>query len=95
MTPHPSYHVDITEEQTLFFRENGFLSIRRITTDAEVKWLKEVYNQLFDRRTGEKEGRYGVRGAAAATRSGSNVSRTQENDLFPECTSPRRGAAWR
>ena len=58
MTPHPAYQVDITEDQTSFFRENGFLSIPRITTDAEVEWLKEIYNQLFDQRTGEEDGRY-------------------------------------
>ena len=58
MIPPPSYQADITEEQTSFFRENGFLSIQRITTDYEVEWLKEVYNQLFDQHTGEKEGRY-------------------------------------
>ena len=64
----PSYQADITEEQTSFFRENGFLSIQRITTDREVEWLKEVYNQLFDQRTGEKEGRYFDLGGPGHTR---------------------------
>lgn len=58
MTSQRSHLVEITEDQTSFFRENGFLSIQRITTDTEVEWLKDIYNQLFNRRTGEKEGRY-------------------------------------
>ena len=58
MTPHPTCQVDITEDQTSFFRKNGFLSIPRITTDTEVEWLKDIYNQLFNQRTGENEGRY-------------------------------------
>lgn len=56
--PRPHNQIDITEEETLFFRENGFLSIQRITTDAEVEWLKGIYNQLFDQRTGEDEGKF-------------------------------------
>ena len=38
------------------FRENGYLSIERITTDEEVAWLKGIYDQLFNRRMGEGEG---------------------------------------
>ena len=87
MTSQPSHQVEITEDQASFFRENGFLSIQRITTDAEVERLKEIYNQLFDQRTGEKEGRYfdlagpsrplRPRNTSAGTRSGSHVSPTQ------------------
>ena len=51
-------HVDLTDEQIAFFRENGYLSIPRITTDEEVEWLKGVYDELFTERTGEAEGRY-------------------------------------
>ena len=52
------FHVDLTEEQIAFFRENGYLSIPRITTDEEVEWLKGIYDELFTERTGEAEGRY-------------------------------------
>ena len=58
MRPTGDFQVDITEEQIAFFRKNGFLSIERITTDEEVAWLKEIYNQLFNQRTGEEQGRY-------------------------------------
>jgi ectoine hydroxylase-related dioxygenase (phytanoyl-CoA dioxygenase family) len=49
---------DLTGEQVAFFRENGYLSIDRITTDEEVEWLKGVYDRLFGERVGEAEGEY-------------------------------------
>jgi ectoine hydroxylase-related dioxygenase (phytanoyl-CoA dioxygenase family) len=52
------FGVEITDEQVAFFRENGFLSLERITTDEEVEWLKGIYDQLFSQRLGEKEGEY-------------------------------------
>ena len=76
--------------------KTGFLSIQRITTDAEIEWLKDIYNQLFNRRTGEKEGRYfdlagprahsGRETLPQVLGPGSLVSRTQGNDLFPKRT---------
>ena len=50
--------VNLTDEQVTFFRENGYLSIPRITTDEEIEWLKGIYDELFTERTGEAEGRY-------------------------------------
>lgn len=58
MNPNPPFHVDITPDQIEFFRSNGFLSIERITTDEEVAWLTEIYDQLFDDRAGEEKGFY-------------------------------------
>lgn len=49
---------DLTEAQVHFFQENGFLQLERITTNAEVEWLRGVYDRLFAARTGEAEGRY-------------------------------------
>ncbi len=56
MRPNTTFDVDLTEEQIASYRENGFLSIERITTDEEVGWIKEIYDQLFDRRAGEDKG---------------------------------------
>jgi len=50
--------VNVTEEQVAFFRKNGFLRIERMTTDAEVEWMRGIYDQLFNQRMGEEEGRY-------------------------------------
>ena len=56
MRPKAEFQVDLTEEQIASFRDNGFLSIERITTDEEVAWLKEIYDRLFDQRAGEEKG---------------------------------------
>ncbi len=50
--------IELTQDQIAFFRENGFLSIERITTDAEVEWLRGVYDRLFNDRVGEDRGGY-------------------------------------
>ena len=47
---------DLTQEQIAFFRDNGFLSIERITADAVVVWLKDIYDRLFAERAGEEKG---------------------------------------
>ena len=58
MRPKVTFEIDLTEEQIAFYRDNGFLSIDRITTDEEIEWLKEIYDQLFSERTGEDKGMY-------------------------------------
>ena len=58
MRPNATFEVDLTEEQVASYRENGFLSIERITTDEEIEWLKEIYDQLFEQRAGEDKGMY-------------------------------------
>jgi hypothetical protein len=58
MKPTTDYTPELTDEQVAFFRENGYLSIDRITTDEEIEWLGGVYDRLFNERVGEAEGRY-------------------------------------
>jgi ectoine hydroxylase-related dioxygenase (phytanoyl-CoA dioxygenase family) len=53
-----NFNLELTDEQVAFFRENGFLSIERITTDAEVEWLRGIYDRLFQERMGEEKGEY-------------------------------------
>ena len=57
MRPKTDYQVDVAEERIASFRQNGFLSIEHITTDEEVEWLNEIYDQLFNQRMGEEQGR--------------------------------------
>ena len=49
-------NIDLTDKQKYFYRQNGFLSIPRITTDEEIDWLKTIYDKLFLDRTGEEKG---------------------------------------
>jgi ectoine hydroxylase-related dioxygenase (phytanoyl-CoA dioxygenase family) len=52
------FTVELTDEQVASFRENGFLSIERVTTDEEVAWLRGLYDRLFQERMGEEKGEY-------------------------------------
>ena len=54
--PPTAFEVEVTAEQVAFFRENGFLGIERITTDEEVAWLGEVFDELYLQRTGLLDG---------------------------------------
>src|SRR4051794_36919374 len=58
MKPTTDFHPELTEEQIAFFRDNGFLSIERITTDEEIEWLRGIYDRLFTERLGEEKGEY-------------------------------------
>ena len=58
MRPDATFQIDLAEEQIASYRDNGFLSIERITTDEEVEWLREIYDQLFVERAGEEKGMY-------------------------------------
>ncbi len=58
MSDKPDFQVEVTDEQVAFFKENGYLSIERITTDEEVEWLKGIYDKLFGERVGEQDGAY-------------------------------------
>lgn len=60
----------ISPEQVEAYRDNGFVSFDRVTTDEELEWLRSVYDRLFTNRAGEEKGRYfdlgGPRGTAGA-----------------------------
>lgn len=40
------------------FRQNGYTSVERITTDVELEWLRIVYDRLFDAKQGGGPGGY-------------------------------------
>lgn len=44
--------VDVDDHDVAFFREEGYLTLGRITTDEEVEWLREIFDELFARRAG-------------------------------------------
>jgi hypothetical protein len=46
--PNIPFEAQPSADEIAFFRENGFLAVERITTDAEVDWLAGVYEHLFD-----------------------------------------------
>ena len=56
--PAEDFDVDLDPEQIRFFRENGYLAIERITTDAELEWLGRLYDELFAERRAVVPGGY-------------------------------------
>jgi ectoine hydroxylase-related dioxygenase (phytanoyl-CoA dioxygenase family) len=39
--------VEISDDDVAFFQENGYFHVERITTDEEIEWLREVFDDLF------------------------------------------------
>lgn len=48
--------VELTPEQIAFYHREGYLALDAITTQAEVAWLREIYDRLFAARAGREEG---------------------------------------
>ncbi len=46
--PRTDLKVHLTPEQVASFHEQGFLAVGRITSDAELEWLAEIYDRLFE-----------------------------------------------
>src|SRR6478736_2012775 len=47
--PKTDFEVDIDETHAQFFAENGYLALGRVTTDEELAWLSDVYDELLAR----------------------------------------------
>jgi Phytanoyl-CoA dioxygenase (PhyH) len=45
--PTAQLEVDATDAEAAFFMDNGYLAVARVTTDEELEWLREVYDQLL------------------------------------------------
>jgi hypothetical protein len=84
--PSADVTVEVTDEQVQFFRDNGYLVIDRITTDAEVGWLRDVFEEIFSNCSGGLPG--GYYDIAEPTDS-DDPSLPQS--LFPEATYPELG----
>lgn len=48
-TPRPQAHldVDVSDEEVARFHRDGYLVVERITTDEEIDWIAEVYDELY------------------------------------------------
>jgi hypothetical protein len=56
--PAADFPVELGDEEIAEFRERGFTSIARITSDEELAWLAEVYDWLFSQRVQPVPGGY-------------------------------------
>jgi ectoine hydroxylase-related dioxygenase (phytanoyl-CoA dioxygenase family) len=51
--PSETFEVTVDEAMVAAFHRDGFCSIERITTDAELEWLRDVFDELFaEKRAG-------------------------------------------
>lgn len=48
--------VKLTQDQIDFYHREGYLTIDAITTPEEVEWVKDAYDELFNRRAGRDTG---------------------------------------
>jgi hypothetical protein len=46
--PDVGFEVKPTEPEIAFFRDNGYLVVERITADAEIAWLRAIFEYIFD-----------------------------------------------
>jgi hypothetical protein len=84
-TPPPSTFDRVpSADEIAFFNENGFLAVERLTTDAEIAWLRAVFEWIFDPANAERRGapvdRSGTHGAGEQARLG--------QAFFPEIRFP-------
>jgi hypothetical protein len=56
--PRAELAVELGPQEIASFRERGFTTIPRITTDEEIAWLGEVYDWLFEERVQAVPGGY-------------------------------------
>jgi len=50
--------IQLRPDQIEFFHQNGFLAIERITTDEELVFLRQKYDQMFSEAAGMSEGNW-------------------------------------
>jgi hypothetical protein len=75
----PAVDVEIDDTQVERFRRDGFLAVERITSDEEVAWLGQVWDELFANRRAWFD---------LAQPFGANVDVRVGQMLFPEAHAP-------
>jgi hypothetical protein len=56
--PEPDFAIELSPARVAEFRERGFVQVPRITSDAELDWLRELYDRLFEERLQAVPGGY-------------------------------------
>ena len=46
--PAADFELVPSAEEIALFQQNGFLVVERLTTDAEIAWLREIFEFIFD-----------------------------------------------
>ena len=91
--PECEFLVRLSASQCDQFRECGFTSIERITTDEELAWLGEVYDRMFAERISPVPGAF----VDVVRPNGTSDVDSQKQILLPELKFPelRKTTFWR
>jgi hypothetical protein len=82
--PITDFEVAPSAAEVEFFRLNGFLAVERLTTDAEIAWLRAIFEHIFDPANAKVPG-------APVDRSGTIAAESQsrlQQSFFPEMRFP-------
>ncbi len=89
-----------TAEEVAFFREHGYLSVERITTDAELRWLEGAFETVVLEAQASGGRTDGGESGSSSSRSRNDLPSTARHDFSlqrtPLCSGPsrrRRGPA--
>ena len=93
LRPEAEFPVELSSEQCAQFRESGFTTIERITTDEELAWLGEIYDKMFAERISPIPGAF----VDIIRPNGTSETDSQKQILLPELKFPelRKTAFWR
>ncbi|MCC6917888.1 MAG: phytanoyl-CoA dioxygenase family protein [Alphaproteobacteria bacterium] len=79
--PHADFDIHPSADEIRFFNENGYLVVERITTDAEIAWMREIFEHIFSPDEAAKDG-------APIDRSGTGGAARLTQAFFPEIKFP-------
>lgn len=77
--------VDISDEQVAEFHERGFTHVERLTTDAEVEWLRDRFAAIFDPAN---ENKVGMGGFFDASRPFGSTAEQDGPSVLPQSIRP-------
>jgi ectoine hydroxylase-related dioxygenase (phytanoyl-CoA dioxygenase family) len=84
--PPPPSTLELTPspDETAFFEANGFLAVERLTTDAEIAWLRQIFEHIFDPANAGRRGGPVDRSGSVAEGHGARLGQA----FFPEMQFP-------
>jgi hypothetical protein len=83
--PQTSFELTPRREEIEFFRANGFLALRRITSDEEVAWMRQIFEFIF---SAENTGRPGAPLNRSGTEAPGEPKARLAQAFFPEIQFP-------
>lgn len=83
--PAVPFEIHPSADEIVFFRDNGFLKVERITSDAEIDWLRRIFEHIFSDEYAGKPGAPLDRSGTAPAGHGARLNQS----FFPEMFFPQ------